>query len=1278
MIIEPTIKPMVNIFGGIVLPNMRKVNILKRTTLLAAIFLCALGTAAQNCPTPTSTSITFCAVVYASLNPGGVQAAQVGIAFSQTYTSPNMASTAIAAGGGSPTQNGLTVNVGSGTSFTVTGTPSAQANSQWKIAVTYSNGTSATFTVAVQAGAATGVMVNPATANVNQTQTQQFTATELFSNGTTANVTSSATWTLPTCAATGSTVSAGLFTGGGTAGSCTVKAAFGGQNGTAAVTVNAMSNPVTWQTTTLPNGQINQPYPETPPNFGQGVQLVVSGGTSPYTFAVTTGSLPTGLSLSSGGLITGTPTSAGAGSSFAITATDSASHSTPQTFSSGITVASLNTGSSALGVLLTPSAINANATGSVGITANYSDGSQAPMSISTTAASVNACIVYLENNAGTTGNILGTGSCPTTTGEAAVGFVNSYYNGACSGTTMGITSANETFSAATTAAGQTGTGPPYLNCGQTFYATNITGNSADQPTFTISGSGVLGQGFVAYVSGVPTSSILDAHPAPVSSTTGTANNCTPTTFTTTQANEIIIGVCAPNNGSGGFGAPGSPYSIFATDPTGNNTWAAWAGDVSSIQTSITPTAGYAPAQNSNTFVISLKANSAATGTASLASGNTSVATVSGSTVTGAAVTSVQTVTITATSGSASGTATLTVNPAQSNPTITVTPSSATISVTATQGLSATATPGGGQLTVSWASSNTNIATVTPGTGTSTTVTCAAAGTATIQANLTGYTGGSATINCVSAGSGSRIMATDCTPSSFALAWTQLVAGADTIVIPGNTCSWATNVSTETIPANVTSLTIQGSTTVNCSGVPGQASYSCTPSDSTIIEDAYQSNSPLITIAASTGQVLRITGLTIEGGNVGSGSCGYPAGQSGCSKYAMINISGTHNFRFDHNHCDTTTYTPITGINSACVRMYSETEGVLDHNYIFMGNNSSVQNGFQFFNTIGDTIGEGDGSWTVPTAFGTSAFLFAEDNVFVGGAANDCNNAGRFVMRYNTMNDEYLAAQNHSIKYYGGREQGCRASEIYHNYFTGPASGQTNAAIGLNGGPAMIWGNNDAQGYFHLFASGTERGNSGQTEQPAPGSWGYCGRAVNSNGQGSGWDGNDVTTTGWPCLDGLGRGQMLLPMNGQNFPTAAANGCIPQSPPTCSAWPNQELEPMYLFMNTVSSGDEGYTNSNDAVWNRDVYSDCGSQGSSTGCGSAFNGTAGTGFGLLSARPSTCTAGQGGAYATSPTGSYGVGYWATDTNTFYACTSTNTWTAIYTPAQYPQPLNGDLPH
>ena len=80
-----------------------------------------------------------------------------------------------------------------------------------------------------------------------------------------------------------------------------------------------------------------------------------------------------------------------------------------------------------------------------------------------------------------------------------------------------------------------------------------------------------------------------------------------------------------------------------------------------------------------------------------------------------------------------------------------------------------------------------------------------------------------------------------------------------------------------------------------------------------------------------------------------------------------------------------------------------------------------------------------------------------------------------------------------------------------------------------------------------------------------------------------------------------------------------------------------------------------------VANQDYYAPNGS----------FTGASGTGYGLLSARPATCTAGPS---VLIPAGGNrpGVGYWATDTNTFYVCYPANTWNTYYTPYTYPHPL------
>ena len=63
------------------------------------------------------------------------------------------------------------------------------------------------------------------------------------------------------------------------------------------------------------------------------------------------------------------------------------------------------------------------------------------------------------------------------------------------------------------------------------------------------------------------------------------------------------------------------------------------------------------------------------------------------------------------------------------------------------------------------------------------------------------------------------------------------SGTFVVNIPSGTSAWTTELSC-TVPAGVTSLTIQGQTTVSCTGTGGTAGYSCTATDNTVIVDGY--------------------------------------------------------------------------------------------------------------------------------------------------------------------------------------------------------------------------------------------------------------------------------------------------------------------------------------------------------------------------------------------------------------------------------------------------------
>lgn len=151
--------------------------------------------------------------------------------------------------------------------------------------ITGSSTTAGTINLAVRLGTATtGSTVAAGTATANGTSPWSGTVSPALANSTQYTVT--ATQTTP----------------GGTS---SVSRTF---------TTVAAAAPVSVATTTLPNATQNSAY---------STQLAATGGTPPYTWAVSSGSLPAGLSFSSSGLLSGTPTATGS-STFSVIATDNA------------------------------------------------------------------------------------------------------------------------------------------------------------------------------------------------------------------------------------------------------------------------------------------------------------------------------------------------------------------------------------------------------------------------------------------------------------------------------------------------------------------------------------------------------------------------------------------------------------------------------------------------------------------------------------------------------------------------------------------------------------------------------------------------------------------------------------------------------------------------------------------------------------------------------------------------------------------------------------------
>jgi hypothetical protein len=592
---------------------------------------------------------------------------------------------------------------------------------------------------------------------------------------------------------------------------------------------------------------------------------------------------------------------------------------------------------------------------------------------------------------------------------------------------------------------------------------------------------------------------------------------------------------------------------------------------------------------------------------------------------------------------------------------------------------------GQPISATWSISPANgNASLSAASGSSVTFSCGSNGHTgspyTIAATVAGLTAGTTSGSCLAASSQTVINSTDCSPAALSAAWGQMTAGAYVIQLPsscGSSGTYTSQWSPGAPPGAVTSVTLSGSTAVNCTGTAGTSNWTCAPTDKTIIIDNYSSHSALWNLnTGASSTFFRVTGITFQGSPSLGTAYHKPDG-------FLIFGGASQNFRVDHIHINANTYQ--TPNFSGGMTIYGMVYGVVDH---IRSDNSWQQNGVRSY-------GVGDAAWAAPTQLGGDNFLFVENNEFVAGFVNDCNYGARQVVRYNTSraqtNDTAANSggiQTHVTAQGDPNARGCRVLEMYHNYQMNPtpsyptyAASDGSSATGVRWGDTVATGINNDIGFLgHIGRTlsanncGGGGGNAGACQAP-PNGYGYCGSG--SSGVFSVWDGN-TNAAGYPCIDQTGRGQSDL-LSG-SFPNRrnTTTGCVPTSPPGCSVWPHNKREPWYVWNETITGHPvcfSVYYNGVAMATDRDYYCQVSSSAQSSPT-SPFNGTTGTGFGTLSNRPSTCAAGPGGAYDTSPTGSYGVGYFATDDNSgngvLYVCTAANVWTNIYTPYTYPHPL------
>jgi len=217
---------------------------------------------------------------------------------------------------------------------------------------------------------------------------------------------------------------------------------------------------------------------------------------------------------------------------------------------------------------------------------------------------------------------------------------------------------------------------------------------------------------------------------------------------------------------------------------------------------------------------------------------------------------------------------------------------------------------------------------------------------------------------------------------------------DIVTIPAGTATW-----TRTLPVTK-AITLQGA------GI-----------GATIIKDNAR-NVKLIACSLVASRLTRITGIEFQDGGR-TPTAAAPGG--------IIHIEGsnTNGGRFRFDHCK------WTGLNGFFV--LNTVIGVVDHNIVTVGNH--VSEWMYPYGSAWNGAAYGDGSWAASANYGSSQFLFIEDNTFtctrttIQGTLTDGFNGARFVVRHNSINNFVIG--NHGTES-PGRGRSSRAMEIYNN------------------------------------------------------------------------------------------------------------------------------------------------------------------------------------------------------------------------------------------------------
>jgi hypothetical protein len=408
---------------------------------------------------------------------------------------------------------------------------------------------------------------------------------------------------------------------------------------------------------------------------------------------------------------------------------------------------------------------------------------------------------------------------------------------------------------------------------------------------------------------------------------------------------------------------------------------------------------------------------------------------------------------------------------------------------------------------------------------------------------------------------------------------QDVQDGDTIEIPAGTCTWSQSlvVDIQSVPR---SLTLKGA------GM-----------DQTILIDDIPENNtrgPLFEVKTTDGKAFRLTGFTFR----------TSANHTRNKFSGLIELKGkSKTFRIDHNRFDITTF------SGPAIVTYEWLYGVIDHN-IFDNATQAVR---IWHDKWGDA-GLGDGSFASPLSLGSEKAVYIENNHFKNRVVTDGYAGARFVVRHNLIEATGGPIGNHGTDS-SGRYRGTFSWEVYGN--TATVAG-THTFIHMRSGTGVIfdnkvtgspfvthlgtlnnyrnsdayppWGACDGSSPYDknegiIYESGAHTGGSvttgvlthsgknwtfnqwvGHSLRNITKNWGseITGNTANTisikssiNNASREWDPGDAyqILRVDACLDQIGR------IGGQFSPV--------HSNPLPQAWPNQILEPVYTWGNTLN-------------------------------------------------------------------------------------------------------------